>query len=76
MHIERRQTRKTCVESLSSARRPGYLSGLNQSHPGRVRKIAMSNVQIGLLVLFGISAFGFVTLSIDLWRARRPNKGK
>lgn len=36
----------------------------------------MSNVQIGLLVLLGISAFGFVTLSIDLWRARRPGKGK
>jgi hypothetical protein len=36
----------------------------------------MSNVQIGLLVLLGISAFGFVTLSIDLWRARRPGKGQ
>lgn len=36
----------------------------------------MSNVQIGLLVLFGISTFGFVTLSIDLWRARRLGKGK
>ncbi|AZC32877.1 hypothetical protein C4K38_4939 [Pseudomonas chlororaphis subsp. piscium] len=39
-------------------------------------EVAMSNVQIGLLVLFGISAFGFVTLSIDLWRARRLGKGK
>lgn len=36
----------------------------------------MSNVQIGLLVLFGISAFGFITLSIDLWRARRASKGQ
>ncbi|AZE50572.1 hypothetical protein C4K04_4921 [Pseudomonas chlororaphis] len=48
-----------------------------QSIPSWSRtEVAMSNVQIGLLVLFGISAFGFVTLSIDLWRARRPGKGK
>lgn len=36
----------------------------------------MSSIQIGLLMLLGISAFGFITLSIDLLRARRPKQGK
>ncbi|WP_347901584.1 hypothetical protein [Pseudomonas purpurea] len=36
----------------------------------------MSSVQIGLLMLFTISAFGFITLSVDVLRARRLNKGK
>ncbi|MDR7108012.1 hypothetical protein ACVK1X_004609 [Pseudomonas sp. PvR086] len=36
----------------------------------------MSSVQIGLLMLLGISTFGFVSLAIDLLRARRVNKGK
>lgn len=36
----------------------------------------MSSVQIGLLLLLGISTFGFVTLSIDVLRARRMKQGK
>lgn len=36
----------------------------------------MSSVQIGLLMLFTISLFGFITLSIDLLRAHRIGKGK
>jgi hypothetical protein len=36
----------------------------------------MSSVQIGLLMLLGISSFGFITLSIDLLRARRMKQGK
>lgn len=36
----------------------------------------MSSVQIGLLMLSGIIAFGFITLSIDLVRARRVKQGK
>ncbi len=36
----------------------------------------MSSVQIGLLMLLGISTFGFITLSIDLLRARRMKQGK
>ena len=36
----------------------------------------MSSVQIGLLLLLGISTFGFITLGIDLLRARRVGKGK
>jgi hypothetical protein len=36
----------------------------------------MSSVQIGLLMLSGIVAFGFITLSIDLLRARRMKQGK
>jgi hypothetical protein len=36
----------------------------------------MSSVQIGLLMLLGISTFGFVTLSIDLMRTRRMKQGK
>jgi hypothetical protein len=36
----------------------------------------MSSVQIGLLMLLGISTFGFITLSVDLLRARRLKQGK
>jgi hypothetical protein len=36
----------------------------------------MSSVQIGLLMLLGITTFGFATLSIDLLRARRMKRGK
>jgi hypothetical protein len=36
----------------------------------------MSSVQIGLLMLLGISTFGFITLSVDLLRARRMKQGK
>ena len=36
----------------------------------------MSSIQIGLLMLLGISTFGFITLSIDLMRARRMKRGK
>jgi len=36
----------------------------------------MSNTQIGFLMLFGISAFGFVTLYIDLLHERRVKKDK
>lgn len=36
----------------------------------------MSSIQIGLLMLLGISTLGFVTLSIDLMRARRMKRGK
>ncbi|EUB71304.1 hypothetical protein DFS28_111118 [Pseudomonas sp. 478] len=36
----------------------------------------MSSVQIGLLMLLGISSFGFITLTIDLLRARRMKQGK
>lgn len=36
----------------------------------------MSSVQIGLLLLLGISTFGFVTLSIDVMRSRRMKRGK
>ena len=35
----------------------------------------MSSMEIGLLMVLGISAFGFITLGIDLLRARRT-KGK
>ncbi|CAI8853795.1 DUF2788 domain-containing protein [Pseudomonas sp. IT-P2] len=35
----------------------------------------MSSVEIGLLMVLGISFFGFITLGIDLLRARRI-KGK
>lgn len=31
----------------------------------------MSSVQIGLLMVLGISTFGFITLAIDLMRTRR-----
>ncbi|EZP31599.1 hypothetical protein BW33_02835 [Pseudomonas sp. RIT288] len=36
----------------------------------------MSSVEIGLLMVLGISTFGFITLGIDLLRARRVGKGK
>ena len=36
----------------------------------------MSSIQIGLLMVLGISVFGFITLSVDLLRARRIGKGK
>jgi hypothetical protein len=36
----------------------------------------MSSVEIGLLMVLGISTFGFVTLGVDLLRARRVGKGK
>ncbi|EXF94283.1 hypothetical protein HK44_002760 [Pseudomonas fluorescens HK44] len=36
----------------------------------------MSSVQIGLLMLFTISAFGFITLLIDVLRARRISTDK
>ena len=36
----------------------------------------MSSVQIGLLMLLGISSFGFITLTIDLLRAPRMKQGK
>lgn len=36
----------------------------------------MSSVEIGLLIVLGISTFGFITLGIDLLRARRLGKGK
>jgi len=36
----------------------------------------MSNTQIGLLMLFGISAFGCITLYLDFYRAGRTRKGK
>lgn len=36
----------------------------------------MSSVQIGLLMLLGINSFGFITLTIDLLRARRMKQGK
>ncbi|EPL15082.1 hypothetical protein CF161_06210 [Pseudomonas sp. CF161] len=34
----------------------------------------MSNTQIGLLLLFGISTFGFITLYIDFLHERRDKK--
>jgi hypothetical protein len=36
----------------------------------------MSSVEIGLLMVLGISTFGFITLGIDLLRARWNNKSK
>lgn len=36
----------------------------------------MSSVEIGLLMVLGISTFGFITLGIDLLRVRRLGKGK
>jgi hypothetical protein len=36
----------------------------------------MSSVEIGLLMVLGISTFGFITLGIDLLRARRLGKSK
>ncbi len=36
----------------------------------------MTSVQVGLLMLFTISAFGFITLAIDVLRARRISKDK
>jgi hypothetical protein len=36
----------------------------------------MSSVQVGLLMLLGISTFGFIHLAIDLLRARRLKQGK
>ncbi len=36
----------------------------------------MTSVQAGLLMLFTISAFGFISLMIDVIRARRTSKGK
>jgi hypothetical protein len=36
----------------------------------------MNSVEIGLLLVLGISTFGFITLGIDLLRARRLGKGK
>jgi hypothetical protein len=36
----------------------------------------MSSVEIGLLMVLGISTFGFITLGIELLRARRLGKGK
>jgi len=36
----------------------------------------MNSVEIGLLMVLGISTFGFITLGIDLLRARRLGKGK
>jgi len=34
----------------------------------------MSNTQIGLLLLFAISTFGFITLYIDFLHERRDKK--
>lgn len=39
-------------------------------------ELTMSSVQIGLLMLLGISSLGFITLAIDLLRARRMKQGK
>ncbi|VVN93255.1 hypothetical protein PS723_02042 [Pseudomonas fluorescens] len=36
----------------------------------------MSNTQIGLLILFGISSLGFITLYIDFLHERRVKKDK
>jgi hypothetical protein len=36
----------------------------------------MNSVEIGLSLVLGISTFGFITLGIDLLRARRFGKGK
>lgn len=36
----------------------------------------MSNTQIGLLLLFGISAFGCITLYIDFLHERRERKNR
>ncbi|VVM93695.1 hypothetical protein PS624_02955 [Pseudomonas fluorescens] len=34
----------------------------------------MSSVQIGLLMVLGISTFGFITLAVDLLRTRRKQR--
>lgn len=34
----------------------------------------MSSVQIGLLMVLGISIFGFITLAVDLLRTRRKQR--
>ena len=36
----------------------------------------MTSVQAGLLMLFTISAFGFISLMFDVLRARRISKDK
>jgi hypothetical protein len=34
----------------------------------------MSSVQIGLLMVLGISTFGFITLAVDMLRTRRKQR--
>ncbi len=34
----------------------------------------MSSVEIGLLMVLGISTFGFITLAIDVLRTRRKQR--
>jgi hypothetical protein len=34
----------------------------------------MSSVEIGLLMVLGISTFGFITLAVDLLRTRRKQR--
>ncbi len=34
----------------------------------------MTHIQIGLLMLSGISVFGMITLYLDFWRATRTPK--
>lgn len=36
----------------------------------------MSNFQIGLMVLIGISIFGVVTFYLDFWRETKTRKGQ
>ena len=53
--------------------RNGLFLSPDSYHPRR--EPFMSSVEIGLLMVLGISFFGFITLGIDLLRARRI-KGK
>lgn len=50
----------------------GRLSAPRPTH----RTLIMSTTQIGLLVLFSISSFGFITLYIDFLHERRVKKDK
>ncbi len=34
----------------------------------------MTHIQIGLLMLLGISAFGVITLYLDFWRASKAQR--
>lgn len=34
----------------------------------------MTHIQIGLLMLLGISAFGVITLYLDFWRAAKAQR--
>jgi hypothetical protein len=57
-----------CLETPSH----GRLSAPRPTH----RTLIMSTTQIGLLVLFSISSFGFITLYIDFLHERRIKKDK